>query len=153
MKKNHILIFHYLKGNFNEYDKFEYNNGITNFIDDYKDFIQMHYFAGRNDTPFWKYIQNDLQKTDRNKKLFDIGNRRVITRFDVSHLHGTPGYPLWVHILDNNGLYHKDIVEADLKRYGKLDNAYEQMIKMKQFHIKLQKELVSNEEFFKYLKI
>jgi tryptophan 6-halogenase len=147
------LIFHYLKGNFNEYDKFEYNNGITNFIDDYKDFIQMHYFAGRNDTPFWKYIQNDLQKTDRNKKLFDIGNRRVITRFDVSHLHGTPGYPLWVHILDNNGLYHKDIVEADLKRYGKLDNAYEQMIKMKQFHIKLQKELVSNEEFFKYLKI
>ena len=40
----------------------------------------------------------------------------------------------------------------DLKHYGKLDAAYEQMFNMKKFHNKLQSELVSNEEFFKYLK-
>ena len=146
------LIFHFLKGDFNDYDRKKYNESVNLFVDDYKDFIQMHYFGGRSDTPFWKFVQNDLEKTERNKELFEIGKRRVITRLDLSQLHGTPGYPLWVHILDNNGLYPKDIVEADLKRYGKLDDAYEQMIKMKQFHIKLQKELVSNEEFFKYLK-
>lgn len=147
------LLFHYLKGDFNDYDKSEYNKSINHFIDDYKDFIQMHYFAGRNDTPFWKFVQNDLEKTQRNKELFEIGKRRVITRLDLSQLHGTPGYPLWVHILDNSGLYPKDIVEADLKHYGKLDDAYQRMLTMKQQHSKLKNELISNEEFFKYLKI
>jgi tryptophan halogenase len=146
------LIFHYLKGEFGESDKNDFNDGVNHFIDDYKDFIQMHYFGGRNDTPFWKYVQNDLEKTERNKKLFQIGKRRVITRMDLSQSHGTPGYPLWVHILDNNALYPKDIVEKDLKHYNKLEDAEEQMFNMKKFHIKLKNELVSNEEFFNYLK-
>jgi tryptophan halogenase len=146
------LIFHYLKGEFGESDKSDFNDGVNHFIDDYKDFIQMHYFGGRADTPFWKYVQNDLEKTERNKKLFQIGKRRVITRMDLSQSHGTPGYPLWVHILDNNGLYPKDIVERDLKHYNKLEDAYEQMFNMKKFHNKLKDELISNEEFFNYLK-
>ena len=147
------LIFHYLKGDFNEFDKEDYNKGVNHFIDDYKDFIQMHYFAGRNDTPFWKYVQNDLEKTEVNKKLFEIGKRRVITRLDLSQSQGTPGYPLWVHILDNNGLYPKDIVEKDLKHYKKLDDAYEAIFNMKLHYNKLEKELVSNEELFNYLKV
>jgi tryptophan halogenase len=146
------LIFHYLKGDFNDTDRESFNKGVNHFIDDYKDFIQMHYFGGRNDTPFWKFVQNDLEKTDTNKRLFEIGKRRVITRLDLSQLHGTPGYPLWVHILDNNGLYPKDIVENDLNHYKKLDDSYEQMFSMKKFHNKLKDELVSNEEFFNYLK-
>ena len=146
------LIFHYLKNGISESDRNDFNNGVNHFIDDYKDFIQMHYFGGRNDTPFWKFVHNDLEKTERNKKLFDIGARRVITRMDLSQMHGTPGYPLWVHILDNNGLYKKHIVEMDLHHYNKVEDAEEQMFNMKKFHLKLQKELVSNEEFFNYLK-
>jgi hypothetical protein len=147
------LIFHYLKGEYNDWDRGSFNKGVNHFIDDYKDFIQMHYFGGRNDTPFWKFVQSDLQKTDRNQQLFEIGKRRVITRLDLSQLHGTPGYPLWVHILDNSGLFPKHIVESNLKHYDKLDDAYEQTIKIKKFHTKLEKEFISNEEFFKYLKI
>lgn len=55
------LIFHYLKGEilyFEDMDK--YNGMVNNMIDDYADLLQMHYLAGRQDTPFWKYICNSF---------------------------------------------------------------------------------------------
>jgi tryptophan halogenase len=48
-------------------------NRMTNImIDDYRDMIQMHYLCGKNDTPFWKSIKNEIVITDKNKELFDI---------------------------------------------------------------------------------
>ena len=54
------FIFTCLKGDILNYevDGYEYNKSIGIIIDDYKDFIQMHYLAGREDTPFWKFIKN-----------------------------------------------------------------------------------------------
>jgi flavin-dependent dehydrogenase len=151
------LIFHFLKNDDinllnSEADKKSYNKFATYMMDDYKDFIQMHYLAGRNDTPFWKFVSTELEISERNKELIDIGNRRVINAFDINQSHGTPGYPLWVHILDNAGLYKKDIVESELNHYKKYNEAMDWMITMKKKIKEFKTQFVSNEEFFNYLK-
>jgi hypothetical protein len=135
-----------------EVDKKSYNKFATYMMDDYKDFIQMHYLAGRNDTPFWKFVSSELKISDRNKELIEISNRRVINSFDINQSHGTPGYPLWVHILDNAGLYKKDIVEGELNHYKKYNEAMDWMITMKKKIKEFKTQFVSNEEFFNYLK-
>lgn len=152
------LMFHFLKGEDvsmlkNEDDKKSYNKFVAYMIDDYKDFIQMHYLAGRSDTPFWKFVTNELEISDRNQQLIDISKYRAITIFDINQTHGTPGYPLWVHILDNSGLFNKDIIEKELHHYKKYDEAFDMIRKLKIYGDKAKSEFISNEEFFKYLKI
>ena len=57
-----------------------------------------------------------------------------------------------VHILDNSGLFNKDIIEKELKHYNKYDEAFDMVRKIKTYADKFKNELISNEEFFKYLK-
>ncbi|NBU82340.1 MAG: hypothetical protein EBS55_11905, partial [Flavobacteriaceae bacterium] len=118
------LIFHYLKGGpifFQDRDK--YNGMVNDMIDDYADLLQMHYLTGRQDTPFWKYITNELKITERNKYLINLSKFRVPTAFDVDPRHGAAGYPIWCHILDMAGLYDRGIMRDELNHFGKWDES------------------------------
>lgn len=148
------LIFHYLKGEVPYFeDTTKYNNMISNMIDDYADLIQMHYLTGRQDTPFWKFITNELKLTDKNRYLKNLSNFRLPTTFDVSLGHGTAGFPIWCHILDNSGCYNRDIMKDELIHFGKWQECISQMENMERQYKKIKPELVSYEEFFKYLKL
>jgi hypothetical protein len=125
---------------------------INAMIDDYKDFIQMHYLTGRDNTPFWKFIKNELVITDTNKEYIEISKFRLLNRFDVSSRHGTPGWPLWCHIMHNAGLFDKDMIVHELQYHNELVNGETQFKKMMTHYDRLKKDLVSTEEFFKYLK-
>lgn len=126
---------------------------MSTIIDDYKDFIQMHYLTGRQDTPFWKYITNELTISDKNKNFIDIAKHRSITIADIEQTRGAAGYALWSHILQNSNLYSKDIIERELNHYKKANNALDEIMKLKMNYNKIKKEFVTNEEFFKYLKL
>ncbi len=147
------LIFHYLKPTINFKDVKEYNNLIGLMIDDYKDFIQMHYLAGREDTPFWKFITNELKVSDKNQYLKEVSKERLITSFDIQQTHGSAGYPLWCHILDNSGLYNKDLVIKELKYYKKFEKASEDINQFLKEYKAVKPSLVSNQDLFKYLKL
>ena len=137
----------------NESDRSTYNKKINVMVDDYKDFIQLHYLSGRSDTPFWKFIQNEMVVTDKNKELLNISKRRLINIQDIQNGHGAPGWPLWSHMIEMAGLYDKDMIKEHIKTYGyqsKVDSAIKDT---NDFYSKIKYDLVSNEEFFKYLKI
>jgi dTDP-4-amino-4,6-dideoxygalactose transaminase len=70
----------------------------------------MHYLTGREDTPFWKFITNELKISDKNKYLINASKFRNITPFDIQQTHGSAGYALWCHILDNSGLFNRDLL-------------------------------------------
>jgi hypothetical protein len=148
------LIFHYLKGEtYTHADIKGFNNLMNTIIDDYKDFIQMHYLTDRQDTPFWKFITNELTISDKNKNLIDISNHRSITMADIEQTRGSAGYSLWSHILQNSNLYKKDIIEKELIHYKKTNNALDEIMKLKMNYNKLKNDFVTAEEFFKYLKL
>ena len=148
------LIFHYLKGEIPYYeDRTKYNSMVNNMIDDYADLIQMHYLTGRQDTPFWKFITNEIKLTEKNRYIKNLSKFRLPTTFDVSQGHGTAGYPIWCHILDNSGCYDRDIMKDELNHFGKWQESINQMESMERQYKKIKPELVSYEEFFKYLKI
>ncbi len=148
------LIFHYLKGGPIYFeDREKYNGMVNNMIDDYADLLQMHYLTGRQDTPFWKYITNELKITDKNKYLRSLATHRLPTAFDVDPRHGAAGYPIWCHILDNSNCYDRGIMKEELTHFGKWQESINQMEHLEKQYKKIKPELVSYEEFFKYLKL
>jgi len=148
------LIFHFLKGEVIYFDDCnKYNSKINDIIDDYADLLQMHYLTGRQDTPFWKFVQNEIKITDRNQYLINLSKFRLPTSFDVQQKHGCAGYPIWCHILDNANLYDRFIMKEELNHFSKWDECIKQMDFMEKQYKKIKSELISNEEFFKYLKI
>jgi hypothetical protein len=122
-------------------------------IDDYKDFIQMHYLTGRSDTPFWKFVTNEMIVTDKNKEYLEISKYRLLNMFDVERKHGTPGWPLWCHIMYNAGLFKNEDIINELKYHNKLNDSEDQIKKMITHYNKFKQSLVPTDEFFKYLKI
>ena len=148
------LLLHKLRGDTIYYkDADAYNEGINIIIDDYKDLVQMHYLTKRQDTPFWKFITNELKITDKNKEFIEISKHRLINALDVPVMYGTAGYPIWCHILENAGLYDKEMVLKELHKFGAYNKAMTEMDRLKLVHKRLKLEIVNNEEFFKYLKL
>jgi len=148
------LIFHYLKGEVPYFrDVVEYNNSIAMMIDDYKDFIQMHYLTGRKDTPFWKFITNELKISDKNHYLKNASRFRVITKMDIQNTHGSAGYPLWSYILHNSDCYVEDIIKTELHHFGNYNECMTEIQKLEKGYNNVKSSLVTNEELFKYLKI
>jgi tryptophan halogenase len=149
------LIFDHMKGyiTYEHVDNRLYNNAIGVVIDDYKDFLQMHYLAGREDTPFWKFITNELKITDRNQEFINISKFRTLGLSDIQNTVGSAGFPLWCHILDNSGLYSKENIKWELEHFGQMERAYKEIDDLKRNYDSIKSKLVSNEEFFKYLKI
>jgi tryptophan halogenase len=149
------LVFHYLKDKNSiefEQDKNRYNDGIKIMIEDYMNFIQMHYLLGRNDTPFWKFITNELKVTDRNKEYFEIAKYRLPNMFDTASSHGTPGWPLWSHIMHAAGLFKKEFIIDELKRYGETESSKDDFAKMMAHYNRTKNDLIPASDFFKYLK-
>jgi tryptophan halogenase len=148
------LIFHYLKGEIPYFkDRDEYNKLIGLMVDDYKDFIQMHYLTGRQDTPFWKFITNELKVSDKNDYLKNLSRFRIITPFDIQQTHGSAGYALWCHILYNSDCYVNDLIKSELTHFGKMQETYNQIDRFEKEYNRIKPTLVTNEELFKYLKI
>jgi len=147
------LIFHYLKEEIIPKDRDVYNNLIAEMIDDYKDFIQMHYLTGREDTPFWKFITNELKVSDKNLYYKEVSKKRLITAFDIQQTHGSAGYPLWCHIMDNSGLFDKDLVIKELKYYKKYETALWEIEEFIKQYKAYKPNLANNQDLFKYLKL
>jgi tryptophan halogenase len=131
-----------------------FNKRVNVVIDDYKDLLQMHYLSGRQDTPFWKFVKNEIQISDANKDRIEISKHRLLNNLDVSTEHGTGGWGVWSHIFDNAGLFDRDMIKRELYRLKKLNDGDIQLKNMSAYYSnKLKFELLSAGEMFKYLKL
>ena len=150
------FINHYLKSNESikcEISKRKYNQSVNKMIDDTRDLLQMHYLSGRDDTPFWKFIKNEMVITDSNKELIEISKHRLLNMLDFKDGHGMSGWGIWCHILEMAGLFKdKKMIERELITADKLDRAYYFSKLMEKEYGRIHKEYMTNEEFFKYIK-
>ena len=151
------LVLHSLKDKETIYDDWNikgFNRRVNTVIDDYKDLLQMHYLAGRQDTPFWKFVKNEIKVSDLNKERIEISKYRLLNNLDVRTEHGVGGWGVWSHILDNAGLFKRDMIQKEIQRLKKLNDGDSHLKNMVGYYsTKLKYELVSAGELFKYLKL
>ena len=150
------FVNHYLKSIDSircEVSKRKYNESVNKMIDDTRDLLQMHYLSGREDTPFWKFIKNEMIITDSNKELIEVSKHRMLNMMDFKDGHGMSGWGIWSHILEMAGLFgDKKMIEKELNQADKLDRAYYFSKLMEKDYNKIKDEFMTNEEFFKYIK-
>jgi hypothetical protein len=108
---------------------------------------------GRCDTPFWKFVKNELVITDKNKELFEIAKYRIPNTLDFTPTHGAVGWGLWTHMIDNVGLFKKELIIQELKNYNKEAEAEREAYHVFETFNKLKNDIIPASEYFKYLKI
>ena len=90
----------------------------------------MHYITRREDTPFWKYIKNDLEITERNKEVLELCKNKVPSFKDFSGIVSASGWGVWSWLLAglnhiSNDVINDTIYNANLKT--DLDKMYKDM--------------------------
>jgi tryptophan halogenase len=111
-----------------DYNRNLFNINFCETIDDYRSLIQMHYITRREDTPFWKYIKNDLEITQRNKEVLQLCKNKVPSFKDFSGIVSASGWGVWSWLLA--GLNHiSDDVVNDTIYNANLKNDLEKIYK------------------------
>ncbi len=95
-----------------------YNTEFNKMVDDFRDLIQIHYMVERKDTPFWKYIKNDLKRGDLVNKILELCEWRVPNSWDFGNYNGSAGWAVWSFILAGNKLISDKVLDNTMKTQG-----------------------------------
>ena len=95
-----------------------YNKFIDSLIENFKNFINIHYSGGRDDTKFWKSISSGEHITDFNKDIIGILKIRGLFATDLPYLFGGSGIGLWGHTLLGLNHISKEQCNSFLKDNG-----------------------------------
>ncbi|QQA42797.1 tryptophan halogenase family protein [Pelagovum pacificum] len=111
-----------------------YNAAVARQVDDFRDFIRLHYVSERNDTPFWRDVAASHPQTLRDRLA--AWQTRMPERRDFTTLPGN--FPhvqeqLYIPVLDGLGLLNraaaKEALSRDPKRRATLRKTHEQLTK------------------------
>jgi tryptophan halogenase len=84
-----------------------YNKFFGKMVDDFKDLIQIHYITKREDTEFWKWVKNEMPKTDKVKEIIEICKYKCPSPRDWDIFSGASGWGVWACILTGLGILDK----------------------------------------------
>ena len=85
-----------------------YNRHIDSLIENYRNFINIHYSGKRCDTDFWKQISTGEHLTDFSKEIIGILKVRGLYYNDLPLMLGGAGVGLWGHTLLGLNLISED---------------------------------------------
>ena len=93
-----------------------YNNEVEEILLDIRDFIALHYITKRDDTPFWKSI-NDMPLPPNLEKWLPIWKNRMPTESDFG---GEGSYKLfdfanYILVLAGLNLFNKDAIQKQME--------------------------------------
>ena len=108
-----------------------YNRHIDSLIENFRNFINIHYSGKRCDTDFWKEISTGEHLTDFSKEILGIFKIRGLYDSDLPLMLGGAGVALWGHTLVGLNLLTKQDCHIFLSEMDCYD-------KMKQISSKLQ---------------
>ena len=92
---------------YSEYSENLYNINFNYILDNFRNFVSMHYGGGRDDSQFWK----EINITDEAKTIIGLSKHRLAYRSDFRMNYGIPGpttYELCSYILDGIGCFTKE---------------------------------------------
>jgi hypothetical protein len=88
-----------------------------------KDFLVLHYRAGRSDTEFWRHVNSDDTLTDFTREILDIAKIRSLNSTLFPPIVGAAGWPLWSFILGGTGNLSPTVAKKDLGMFKMTSNA------------------------------
>lgn len=91
-----------------------YNRQHEFMYDLLKDFLVLHYHAGRADTDFWKHINESSMLTDQVREILEISKIRMPNSHAFFPVAGIAGWPLWSFILAGTGNLSQSVVLKDI---------------------------------------
>lgn len=149
------FIFQEDKENFmNDGNRNIYNEKITLLYDDFRDLLQFHYMSKRNDSDFWKFIHNDLEKTNMTKNIMEISKYRTPSFLDFYNYFGAAAWGVWSWTLVGLGYVNKENSESTLRNANPMDveMAKKRYESLQTAHKINSIRLLKNHDFVNYLR-
>lgn len=125
-----------------------YNRRIDSLLDGFKSLAQIHYISGRDDTPFWRAMQNEIKITDFNKNILDVCKYRIPAPTEFGFDMGGAGWAVWCWTLAGNGIITKEQAINEMKRMNILNQENRYMNEEKEMRLYTLK-LMPNDYFVK----
>ena len=116
------------------------NEHFNMMLDEFRALIQMHYITKRNDTPFWKYVHNDLKRDPLIESILEVCKWRVPNANDFPHYNGSAGWGVFNWILAGNDLIGKEVLDKSLHTHNfekSSEQHYKHMVKEYEFDKRL----------------
>ena len=148
------FIHHYLHptGNMETtLSRVSYNDFIANMFDEFKDLLQIHYMTKRDDSPFWNYIKNDLEKSDRTKFILEVSKYRALSFLDFKQYHGAATWGVWGWTLYGLDIITKEVSMETLKKYSLVNNGKNIYDRINKFNELQTISLMKNKDFLRAL--
>ena len=144
-----IFQINYYLNNTDNFNEESYNRDISNYWDNIRDFIILHYRSTRNDTEFWKEASSDKRLSNNLKSMLDIWKHRPPKDEDYGLFSKLAlGNTLWLQILLGMNLLDKNMVKRDLIKKDLYDKSINE-------HLRVSKEIeyvtnnaISNTNFY-----
>jgi flavin-dependent dehydrogenase len=80
-----------------------YNKRIGQLYDDTKDFINLHYMGGRQDSEFWRYVSSGATQTDFVRDILETAKSRMPSWNDFIRCHRGVGWELYCYVMAGIG--------------------------------------------------
>lgn len=92
----------------------EYNAAIAGQVDDFRDFINLHYVSERNDSPFWRDVATTYIQASTREKLAKWQKQMPSKEDFKNDLDGLPHVEELLHypVLDGLGLLNREVAKA-----------------------------------------
>ena len=100
----------------------EYNSAIAKQVDDFRDFINLHYVSERDDSAFWQDVSLNFIQTETRAKLAHWDSHMPSSEDFSNDLDGLPHVEELLHypVLDGLGLLNRDVAKKTMSRDPKL---------------------------------
>jgi tryptophan halogenase len=128
-----------------------YNEFVGHMFDDFRDLLQIHYMSKRNDSDFWKFVKNELVKTEKTKYMMEVSKYRCPSMFDFDIYHGAAGWGVWCWTMVGLGYVDKNIAEQTLANSGMLKDSINMFKTITTSNINKKYALLNSNDFMKAL--
>jgi hypothetical protein len=100
-----------------------YNDTFGYMYDLLKDFLVLHYRAGRSDTAFWQHVNSESTLTDFTREILEIAKIKSPNSTLFPPIVGAAGWPLWSFILSGTGNLTSAIAKKNLDTFRMTANS------------------------------
>jgi tryptophan halogenase len=128
-----------------------YNEFVGHMFDDFRDLLQIHYMSKRNDSDFWKFVKNELVKTEKTKYMMEVSKYRCPSMFDFDIYHGAAGWGVWCWTMVGLGYVDKNIAEQTLANSAMLKDSMNMFKTITTSNINKKYALLNSNDFMKAL--
>jgi tryptophan halogenase len=135
-----------------ETNRKKYNEFFARMVDDFKDLIRIHYVTKRNDSEFWKYVNNELPKTEKVNEIIEICKYRSPCAHDWQMFPGASGWGVWATILPGLEIIDKEILYNNMWNNNYNVDAELMYEKMLSHFIHYKKYFITHNELIQFVK-